>query len=145
MFFFFYVYRQILAKWFNPVLPDSQLCSQTCIWLSRKNDVAESYNALLYSYCACSGHSGQLQHSDQAASDHFVLFAWGAVVSNRNACCKRKTDLVFKTDKYLLNNRNSPTVYAMPTCVHVPVSGRCFMKCLLSSVCVCYNKYSSCP
>lgn len=94
--------------------------------------------------CLCWQYSVtvQYQHLDliQVVCNHFELFAVYSIgvlvcvtISNLKAHCRRKTDLVFKTNKYLLNSRNSldpyNISYCMSICVHVPVSGRLLNAC----------------
>lgn len=56
--------------------------------------------------------------------------------SDLKACFRRKTELVFKINIYqTVKTVWIPTILLRSVCVHVPVSGRCSLKCL-SCVCV---------
>lgn len=60
-------------------------------------------------------------------------------ISNLKACRRRKTDLVFKTDKYLLNSRNSLDSYNISYVYLCACS--CVRKMLLEmpvEFCVCF-------
>lgn len=73
---------------FNPVLPDSQLCSQTWTYLIISLVIVVLAETTVVSYSAVS-----------AVCNYFVLLYGGANIFSLKTCYRRNSNLVFKTDK----------------------------------------------